>query len=302
MTQTATAPIDVETDEHGEILTDAERPAPNIVKHEPPAQTVQQARVDSVAKMLDAAYQRASTLELTPEESAKLLADFPDDEVSTGAAGDKGLLYIEHMSIRRRLLAVFGPGRWALVTRRLWTENYVTSKGDAAVRVYAETVLLIRGCYVGEAIGAGSYFPHNPKQNYSDAAEAGESEALRRCAKKLGVGLQVWNKAWCDAWKKRNANGPRRDEPEQPAAPADPPITEDWVRGIRRDLGRGLLSEELFCQHYGIAAVEMLPQSKAADAKAKIKAGFAEWKAGKERSDLDGVSEEDRKLASEIPF
>ncbi len=214
-----------------EIDDDGEVPNTALVPVQPqtpaPAQTVAQARVDSVAKMLDAAYQRASMLELTDDEAERLLADFPDEDVRSGAKGNAGLLYIEHMSIRRRLLQVFGPGRWVPVCRRMWTEEYRTDKG-VGIRVYTDVVLLIRGCYAGEAIGAGSYFPTNAQQDYSDAAEAAESEALRRiCGKKLGIGLQVWNKAWCDEWKARR-NAPRQEQPTKPRQNDKPaPLKKD---------------------------------------------------------------------------
>ncbi len=212
---------EIETDD-GEVPTTALVPM-QLQQQVALAQTPAQARVDSITRMLDAAYQRASMLELTPEESKALLEPFPDEDIRTGAGGDANLLYLEHASIRRRLLSVFGPGRWTPVTRRYWTEDYVTSKGEPAVRVYADMVLLIRGCYAGEAMGAGSYFPKNAKQNYSDAAEAAQSEALRRIAGKyLGVGIQLWDKTWCEAWKARK-RAPARQEQRQPAPqPAAP--------------------------------------------------------------------------------
>ncbi len=164
-----------------EIEDDGEVPNTALVPVQPQTiqasvQTPAQARVDSISKMLDAAYQRASMLELTEEESRKLLADFPDEDVRTGAKGKADLLYIEGASIRGRLLSVFGPGRWVPVCRRMWTEEYRTDKG-IGIRVYTDVVLLIRGVVVGEAIGAGNYFPANVQQDYSDAAEAGQSEA-----------------------------------------------------------------------------------------------------------------------------
>ncbi len=273
------------TNDDGEITTAVAPIQPNAV---------QQARTDSVSKMLDAAYMRASTLQLTPEESKALLADFPDDDVKGGAKGKDGLLYIEHMSIRRRLLQVFGPGAWTMITRRLWTEVYATQKGEA-VRVYAEVAMLIRGCFVGESIGAGSFFPNNPQQDYSDAAEAAESEALRRIAgKKLGVGLQVWNKAFCDGWKRRQ--GGRREEPQQeqavPQQPTDGPISEKWVESIRKWIAHQGLSAALFCAHYGIKDVAELPRSKVRDAGEKLKAGFPEWKMGREKLDTEPHDEQ----------
>lgn len=186
--------------------------------------TADECRIDSVAKLMDAAYLKASTLELTAKEREQLLADFPDEDVKSGAKGDNNLLYIDHQTIRRRLLEVFGPGKWTLVVRRLWPEHYKTAKNEPAVRVYAECVLLVRGCMCGESVGAGNYFPNNPKLDYSDAAEAAQSEALRRiAAKHLGIGLQVWSKSWCEAWKHRQRQ-PRQEQPQQPPRDRPTPV------------------------------------------------------------------------------
>ena len=64
--------------------------------------TPAQARVESVARTMDAAMNRASTLTLTPEENAALEADFPDEAFKPGAAGKENLIYIEHAFLRDR--------------------------------------------------------------------------------------------------------------------------------------------------------------------------------------------------------
>ncbi len=188
-----------------------------IAVAEPHRTDAAQARIDSVAKVIDAAYQRASMLELTDVEAKAIVAPFDDAAIRPGAKGKEHLLYLEHASVRSRMFEVFGPGRWSLICRRFWNEEYKTAKGTMAVRVYADCVLIVRGCYVGETIGAGSYFPNNDSQDYSDAAEAAQSEALRRiCGKYLGIGLQLWNKAYTEDWKKR------RNRPAQQERDAEP--------------------------------------------------------------------------------
>jgi Mitochondrial genome maintenance MGM101 len=169
-------------------------------------------RTEAVGQLLAKAYERASTLELSPQERIALLAEFPDEAVERGAGGNNDLLYIGHAFIRERLLEVFGPGAFTEVVRRIWGEEFRTAKGGQATRLYADVVLLVRGCYVGEAIGAGIFYKDNANSNYSDAAESAQSEAVRRiCGKKLGVGLSVWKKAWCEAWKARQ-NQPKRPQ------------------------------------------------------------------------------------------
>ena len=176
----------------------------------PPAgqQTPAQARVEAVSTLLHAAYQRASTLELTPEEDEKLSAEFPDEAFKPGASGKEHLIYIEHAFLRDRFNSVFGRGKWAMLrTRPHWAEEYRTAKGTQATRIYAEAALLVRGCYVGEAIGDMTYYPNNDSQNYGDAAEGAMTAAFRRCAKNFGVGLQAWKKDFGAGWQQRQRTG-----------------------------------------------------------------------------------------------
>lgn len=201
----------------------------DIAVAEPRVTDAAQARVDSVARVIDAAYQRASMLELTDAESKALLAPFPDSAIQPGAKGKENLLYVEHASIRGRMFEVFGPGRWSLIPRRMWTEEAGT-----AVRVYADCVLIVRGCYVGEAIGAGNYHRNNVQMDYSDAAEAAQSEALRRIGGKyLGIGLQLWNKAYTDEWKQRRKGiKPAESYPDEPT-PAPHAVSDSYKEGYQ---------------------------------------------------------------------
>lgn len=178
-----------------------------IVAGPPPAQTAAQAKVDAVAALTLAAYQRAATLELTPEETAKLQADFPDDAFQNGAAGKEQLIYIEHAHLRDRFNSVFGMGKWAIVPRNRWGEDFsfVNKYKETieASRIYVEAMLIVRGCFVGEAVGDMVYYKNNDSQNYGDAVEGAKTAAFRRCAKEFGVGLQAWKKDWCLGWWQR---------------------------------------------------------------------------------------------------
>lgn len=166
--------------------------------------TPAQARIESVARTLDAAYAKASTLVITEKEQQILRADFPDEAFRTGAGGKESLIYIEHAYLRDRLCDAFGLCQWALVTRSRWPEDRKTAKGDPMTVIYVDAVLLVRGCFVGEAIGDMAYYPKNESTNYGDAAEGAKSAALRRCVKELGVGLQQWKKGFAEGWMQRN--------------------------------------------------------------------------------------------------
>ncbi len=187
--------------------------------------TPRQAKIEAVANLTMKAYERASLLNLTPEEAEKLEAEFPDEAFKLGAGGNPDLIYIEHAHLRDRLNKVFGPGQWAIVPRNRWSENFKTQKGDDATRVYVEAMLLVRGGFVAEAVGDMVYYPNNAVQNYGDAVEGAKSACLRRCAKELGIGLQAWKKDFCIGWKQRNTgNGatPRQKPTQATPAPSKP--------------------------------------------------------------------------------
>ena len=93
-------------------------------------------------------------------------------------------------------------------------------------------MLVARGCFIGEAIGAMEYYPKNAAQNYGDAVEGAKTAAFRRCAKEFGVGLQAWKKDWCQGWFDRKLGKKPAAAPTKPAEPAviPPPSakTREW--------------------------------------------------------------------------
>jgi hypothetical protein len=65
--------------------------------------------------------------------------------------------------------------------------------GNSVVCPY---VLYIHGKPAAMAFGEQEYFDDNKDQTYGDALEATVASALRRCAKRLGVGLELWDRTW----------------------------------------------------------------------------------------------------------
>jgi hypothetical protein len=156
----------------------------------------------AVSKLLAKAYEKASELVLTKEETKALKAKFDDDCVRAGAGGDSRLLYISHIHVSDRLNDVLGIGQWALVKRSIRLECGKTAKGVEVVSIYFEGVMLIRGSFVAEAIGTAEYYPSNPKMDYGSAIESAMSDCLSRCGKRLSIGSQVWDKTYCEKWLK----------------------------------------------------------------------------------------------------
>jgi hypothetical protein len=206
-----------------------------------PAITAAQAKIEAVANLTASAYSKASELRLTPEESAALLAPFQDSDFQPGAAGKENLIYIQHSALRDRFTKVLGLGQWALIARSRWAQE-----DRDCTTVYVEAMLLIRGCFVSEAIGDMNYYPKNKSTNYGDAVEGATTQAFRRCAKHFGVGLQAWDKDWCNGWlDRRNSNresAARHQAPIQhprntpspaqaPASPAKAPAPQPQQQG-----------------------------------------------------------------------
>lgn len=209
--------------------------------------TPAQARIEAVAKLTASSLAKASELQLTAEETKALLADFPDDAFQPGAAGKENLIYIEHAALRDRLTSVLGMGQWAIIVRDTWNEDFQTAKGIKGVRVYCRAMLLVRGCYVGEAIGDMDYYPNNASQNYGDAFEGAKTAALRRCAKELSIGLQAWRKDWCLGWWQRRRGERRPTPPPQQPDPSDdvpmddapaPKTPADKLAALLRELSK----------------------------------------------------------------
>lgn len=177
-----------------------------------------QARDDAVSLIISDAISRATSLELTDNQIAALKADFPDEAFRTGAAGKENLIYIEHLHLRNRLDEAFGMGKWALIRILPFrVEDFKTSKGDPAHRIYATCALIVNKVFVAEATGDGTYYETNDSMNYGDAAEAAITQALRRCAKQFGIGLQAWSKTWCEGWMSRNKGHRPAAQQSQPA-------------------------------------------------------------------------------------
>ena len=178
----------------------------------PSTQTPQEARTQSVNELLETAYQKASMLVLTGDEKKRLEADFDDADFVRGAGGDQEKIYLEYTALKKRLNEVIGLGQWCVINRRSWNEEFTTPGRPAigkmpakpatiGVHVYCDAVLLIRGHFVGEAVGEMTYYKNNAASNYSDAYEGSKTAAFRRCCKDFSIGLQAYSKDWCDQWK-----------------------------------------------------------------------------------------------------
>jgi len=242
--------------ENESAVAELKQPDALIVERKPATvATADEARTIAVSDLLTAAYAQASTLKLTEAESKALRAPFSDDKVRGGAKGDERILYITHIHVSDRLNDVLGIGQWALVKRSQRAEQTKTVDGKPLTRIYFEGVMLIRGAFVAEAVGVGQYHPNNPKEDYGTGLESAMSDCLTRCCKRLGIGSQVWDKGYCDAWLK-SAGGTRKPV----AMPREAPVKPEGVSEPPADTGEPSTLDKigLFWQETGISEGRLL--------------------------------------------
>lgn len=97
--------------------------------------------------------------------------------------------YLPHIVYTRWLNRAFGRTGWGIVP--------VSQPALKGKSVIIQFVLSIHGVPVATAAGEQDYFEDNPQQSYGDVVESCVGSGLRRCCKRLGIGLEMWDKAFC---------------------------------------------------------------------------------------------------------
>lgn len=146
-----------------------------------------------------------------------------------GGVADIG--YLPHTEYTRWFNRAFGRIGWNLVPIGKPTR----SDTDVVLLPY---VLHVHGQPVAFAWGEQEYFPRKADgsesraQTYGDVIESTVASALRRCAKHLGMGLELWDRNFMDALKPSSATGgatqrqERRPLPVVEHAGLDQPISD----------------------------------------------------------------------------
>lgn len=133
-------------------------------------------------------------LKLTPEEELVLSEPVLDAEVLVKPT-DAGVVYLSHPTYTKWFNRAFGRTGWTLVP--------VSKPSMLDNEISVDYMLYIHRQPVAYAKGAQEYHASNKEQTYADAYEATQASALRRVAKRLGVGLELWDKRWCDSFLDR---------------------------------------------------------------------------------------------------
>lgn len=149
----------------------------------------------TIAAALILAYQNASGLKISKQEKKELMKPFPDKEVEIAANGS---IFIPHIYLSERLNQVFNPCAWSLVE--------VSKKiNEDEGHVWADYILLVRKCYVGQASGEFKVDAMGGQGKVSDALEATKGSALRRICKQLSCGHELWKPEYIERWQSKFA-------------------------------------------------------------------------------------------------
>jgi len=103
-----------------------------------------------------------------------------------------GQPYLSHPAYTKWFNRAFGRLGWAIVPQ----SKPIRTVNGRKVSVVVPYMLYIHGKPAAFAMGEQEYFESSNEQTFGDALEATVASALRRCAKRLGVGLELWDKRW----------------------------------------------------------------------------------------------------------
>lgn len=128
-------------------------------------------------------------LKVTPEEERILAEPVPVSAIRVKPTSS-GQVYLSHPDYTRWFNRAFGRTGWAL--------RPVSAPMRQGSTVGMSFILFVHGQPVAAAFGEQEYHESNKEQTYGDAIESTYASALRRCAKRLGVGLELWDRDYTD--------------------------------------------------------------------------------------------------------
>lgn len=139
-----------------------------------------------------------SEVTLTEKEEMILNQPVDPDRILIKPTGQP---YLSHPEYTRWFNQAFGRLGWSLVQKG----KAVKQQDGKRIQVVCPYVLYIHRQAAAFAWGEQEYWEDNKEQTYGDALEATVASALRRCAKRLGVGLEMWDKHFLRTWIEQRA-------------------------------------------------------------------------------------------------
>lgn len=138
-------------------------------------------------------------VKLTAKEEAALSAAVNVRDILIKPTGQP---YLSHPAYTQLFNRAFGRLGWSL--RPASNPKKAQSPGKKSVQIVRAYILYIHGKPVAFAEGEHEYWESNAEQSYGDALEATFASALRRCAKRIGVGLELWDRNFLDKFKREH--------------------------------------------------------------------------------------------------
>lgn len=158
--------------------------------------------------------------------------------------GPANIPYLPHPVYTRWFNRAFGRTGWNLVPVGKPTKD----EHNVVLMPY---VLHIHQHPVAFAWGEQEYFPQkadgssNRAQTYGDVIESTVASALRRCAKHLGIGLEMWDRAFLRRLPRPSGSHPRQSAPpdgssqrEEPPPAARHPHENEPITQVRMVNGK----------------------------------------------------------------
>lgn len=134
-------------------------------------------------------------VKLTQREIDVLYAPVEVEEVDILPSG---AIYLPHTYYTELFNRAFGPGGWGIVQ----VATPQTGGGNTIVAAY---VLTVHGKPWAFAWGEHDYHEKNRNQTYGDAVEATVASAMRRCAKRRGITMELWKRSFVRAFQREHA-------------------------------------------------------------------------------------------------
>lgn len=185
-------------------------------------------------------YEGISGLSVSEKQSEILLEPVKISEIEIKPTGE---IYMCHVQYRRRLNAAFGIGQWALKPVGGFIKTSKTNFGKTQQTVCREYSLHINGRFAASAIGEATYIEENQQMTWSDACEATKSNALMRCCKDIGIGLEMWDRKFVEQFKRENC-------------------IQVWRKGSQKPQWRLKTSEPFYDETQAGAPVSVKPETK----------------------------------------
>ena len=137
-------------------------------------------------------------MSLTDDERKKLNANLDARVVRTReGGGGKELYYVEGWWVIDQLNRIIGQGRWGYECEPHMVSDAVNAKGNPTVTYISRCTLTIEGCQPITDHGAGHGNDRDRGLAIEKAIKEANTDALKRCAKSLGMalGLALYDKA-----------------------------------------------------------------------------------------------------------